>query len=203
MSSSGRGKRGLPNSRIPVSKDRQRRNASLFASDVRSMAKKLRRQKHPTKRSDVERTRGSIRGRGYSRGRGRGRGESQCRGGDTAGDTPCQYDSDNDGDDNIDMAEDDIDGQSTGDLRRAQQIQLFRGEGVFSDLNPEDLEEILAMADGARAEEDNGTSTGVMEDSSHPSSTMQNLFRLVMLGIVVPGLNMNPFPYNQSSQNTE
>ncbi|MGE0525553.1 MAG: hypothetical protein AB7P49_00710 [Bdellovibrionales bacterium] len=185
-----------------MSKYLQRMDATTFASTVRSTAKTIRGQKTKQARSLTEKNVGSIRGRGRCRGRGRGRGGSQCRVGDVATQAQYQYDSENDGDDNIDTAEDDADGTNNTDQRRAQQIQIFRNEGVFRDLNPEDLEDILAMADSARVDEGSETSTGTMEDSSHPSSVMQTLFRLVMHGVVVPALNMNPFPYIESAEKT-
>ena len=101
-----------------------------------------------------------------------------------------QYDSDFEGDDDVDNVEDDPDGEVRVDTRLAQQMQVLGGEGVFMSLLPENLEEILTMADSGPVEDGAQERSGMVDDGGQPALTFQYLFRLIGVGVVMPALNM-------------
>lgn len=105
-------------------------------------------------------------------------------------------DSDDDAevDDRVDAGDDDGDADSRADARRAQHIQLFHGEGMFRHFSPDDLAALLALADWNPDQAPEEGAVGIIEDSNCPSGILQDLYSLIMLGRVVPALNMNPFP---------
>jgi len=171
------------------SKDALRRAASDFSSQVRKAASQFGTSKSKGAAA-ATRGRGGGRGRGGRRGRGRGGGRA------TASGPAFTDDSDDDAemDDRIDTGDDDGDAETRADMRRAQQLQLIRGEGMFRDLSPDDLAALLALADWNPDQTQEEGAVGAIEDSNCPSGILQDLYSLIMLGRVVPVLNMNPFP---------